>query len=238
MSDVVLHQAGLPAEYRPPEMSKPLRSLVTVLGRGFNTYDPGPVVRAEAAALARQLGVACAPAGDVRVLDWLKRLNAGLAYPLTAREFTVRAGVVAQALSAMPIAVFTIESADEAIRTFEYFPGGARLTGMLTPRAEDVRRLRRNLVTVVGSDAPAEVSHRPATQEGVDAVLASFRPRFAEAMAPVRAASDVVAPPRSRPAALSPPVLLESYRQAAARESNPARRALLQSRMGGGNDVA
>ena len=243
MSAIGFVGGAMPPAFRLPEMSAPLAKLVCLIERGFNTYDPGPVARAEALALANGLAVPCAPAGPVRVLEWLVKLNPGLSLPLDEKAFRIRAKAVAEALASMPTAVFTVETAQAAMRNFEYFPGAAALAGFLSPKADEVRRLLRHLAVAAGSGPVEQKSRRPETQEGVDAVVAAFKPIFDRAerrSAPPPPVAARTADPAPRAVPLSWAALAEAYRAGAESAPSAAQRALMAARAAsiGGGDAA
>lgn len=210
-TQIVARPPGPPADWQPSEMSRPLGQALYYAERGDALPAPAPPpLIAEARAAGREYAVACRAADRGQIIEWLGRLNLAVSRPLGEADFAIRAAELVEHLADLPAAVFTRETRAEVARANRFFPGAADLTAVLGPRAAALARTLRGLRRIVGAKAPPPPARPPSVAER-DRIVAAFRPAFAAAVAPARAAE----------------AQDEDRRHAAARRAAPVSRAVL-----------
>ena len=195
----------LPESATLPAVSHALFSAIVHARNGTNPSATGV---AEAKKMLEATGPLFAPAKEVQLRNWLSRLNFGLSKVISAGEFEQRASAIIPALATMPAALFTVETVNEAILHFQWFPGAAEIVVFLRDRARIIANLAIGLRRVAHFGIPeAEPRREPSTEEEREAVRAQ-----------VAALVDSISADRPRPSGkpsfLSPDQLAEARRRA------------------------
>ena len=155
----------------------PTGDMVTALWHVTSGLTPPVDTSSDARAMLADIGRMAANADPARIFAWLMRVNLGMEKPLSPAEFSPRAQVLADALRELPSCVFTAETARDAVRHFEWFPGAAKIHEFLGWRANQLMRLQRNLELIVDF-VPPPPRPPPPTPEKRAAVAEAMRPNF------------------------------------------------------------
>lgn len=170
------------------------------------------IARAAAAAMEPLLR----PASPAQIRTWFAPIAAGVRLP--PGQDIDRAGFVAAvAMLQLPGSVFTAEAQAEALRCWRFWPAVADVEGLLAPTAACLRGRRAALLRLAERREPPAAGWTDAlTAEVRQAVVARFRQRWAEEVAPVMQGQAGAARVPAPSAHLSEGALLERYRSIAA----------------------
>lgn len=157
----------------------PTRDMLAALWHVTAGLTPPVDTTGEALVMLADISRMAANADPARIVAWLMRVNLGLEKPLSPAEFSPRAQVLADALSELPSCVFTADTARDAVRHFEWFPGAAKIQEFLGWRANQLLRLRRDLQLIVDFVPPPPRPAPPTPEQ-----LAEVRAAVAEAIRP------------------------------------------------------
>lgn len=220
-------QRSLPANISEPRFSDNLERAID----GHINPIPGvkgdrilPAISQEAARHLMEYDHLCSPPSSETVIAWLWPIVASSSNPPDQASFRLRATAIARACELLPKAVFTADSQREAMGRFKFFPGAAEVIEFLKPDSIRLTSRRRALKAIARTGAPAEEERKPRSVEERDAILANFRPRFAEAVEQTRKQLGLLTD-RPRAAHLRPDQLAEAYHREA--EFDPGRRAAM-----------
>ena len=175
----------------------PTGDMLTALWHVTAGLTPPVDATSDARAMLADIGRMAANADPARIVAWLMRVNLGMEKPLSPAEFSPRAQVLADALRELPSCVFTADTARDAVRHFEWFPGAAKIQEFLGWRANQLMRLQRDLERVVNF-VPPPPRPAPPTPEKLAEVRAAvdeaIRPKF---QPPIRTVEEQIAAMRT-----------------------------------------
>jgi hypothetical protein len=196
---------SLPALASLPRLSSSLAYYVagdTLYGDHLHPVhdSPGPGDIAEARRLLPQAAHLCRPPTFGLIVAWCKKLVPHLPRaPVSEAELMRAVEGIVLACGDLPYAVWTAETAGEALRTLEWWPPPAKLLAILAPHGERYRRLRDRLARIIeqadraSEPAAQPVQPTPEAQAYVAALVKAFvaersfsRPGEGAAVAPVK----------------------------------------------------
>lgn len=180
-------------------------------GRGLDESGRA-IARAAAATIERLL----APASAAQIKAWFAPIAAGVRLP-PGQDIDRAAFVAAVAMLNLPASVFTVEAQREALRRWRFWPSTSEVEELLGPTVARLRDRRAALLRLADRrEAPSAAPAESLTRDARQAVVARFRQRWVEEVAPVMQEQTRAARPPARPAHLSEGALLDQYRRIAA----------------------
>jgi hypothetical protein len=233
----------LPALASVPSLSGSLAYYVggdTVIDGDLHPVQgsPGPGDVAEARRVLPQVQHLCRPPSIALIAAWCRKISPHLPRaPLDEQAVLVAVQGFAVACCDLPYAVWTGESATEALRTYKWWPTPAEVLALLRPYGARYTRLRDRLTAIIAAadraTAPPRKPQDP-TPEAVEHVAAVVSAFVAERGFNDPAHADGRKPPRAR--TLAPGHLLAVYEAWAASgqpgaDAAAQRAALIRSEM-------
>jgi hypothetical protein len=209
----------LPALASLPPMSGSLRYYVggdAVIDGDLHPVHgtPGPRDIDEARRALPQAEHQCRPATIGVIAAWCRKLSPHLPKaPIADDAVMLAVQGIAMACGDLPYAVWTGETAAEALRVLEWWPTPAKVLELLAPHARRYRRIRDGLARVVAAGAqPAQPPHKPEdpTPEAVAYVAAAVATVVGERTFSQGLPSERL---KVRPGAMSDGTLLATYQR-------------------------
>lgn len=188
---------------------------------GFWLKPPPPAYHPAAPGAAVAFDRLLRPAHASVITSWLGKLSSGVNQAPSEEAMPVRVAGILTACAALPAGVWTEETLQHALRTFEWWPSAAAVYGLLSPYANKLRATRDALQRIVRArehPPPSEPRPEPTPAERVHVQ------QLVEAFAAERSYNqDDQAADRPRPKSLpaSDRQLLAIYEQGA-KGGNPA----------------
>lgn len=198
---VATKSAKLPEAANLPELTERVSTAIWRVTAGLT---PHPAAKVEAQTLLEMHGPKFAAARETQIGAWLTSVNLATSKPISVDDFRIRSPEIIDGLRALPAALFTAETAAEAKRHFQWFPGAAEVAEFLAPRLTAVRKLQWDLRRVANHGNESSDNRPPPTDEE-RAVVASITGQLSALRSP-----DAARPVNVKPAPLSGYALAEA----------------------------
>jgi len=129
----------------PPSVRGALDHIDGMIADGAPVTVRGPEDRTNALELIPAYELLCAPSNRAVIEAWLRPLVFSVRNPPEAEHFDGRLRSVIIGCAELPLGVWSEETMNLALRTFQYMPAGADVYALLSPVAERLQRTLRNL---------------------------------------------------------------------------------------------